>query len=309
MKRITISETGAGQSLQRFLAKTFPALPRSLMYKEIRRKNIKLNKKRTEAGAVLQAGDVLELYLKDDVLREKEKYYDFMQASAVLNIVFEDENILVIDKPAGVLCHPAGGDYTDNIVARVQRYLFEKGEWAPDKADFAPALANRIDRNTCGLVIAAKNAAALKILNEKIKSREIEKYYLAIVDGVPEKAQDTITSYLTKDSGKNKVFVSAVPVDGGKEIITGYTLLKTNGRQSLLEIDLKTGRTHQIRAQLAAIGLPIAGDGKYGDTHTRSRQQLCSYRLHFAFKEAGALSYLSGREFVSGSCNFFEKFE
>ncbi|MCD7722719.1 MAG: RluA family pseudouridine synthase [Clostridiales bacterium] len=309
MKSITITEADAGQSLQKFISKAFPRLPRALMYKEIRKKNIKLNKKRTAADAVLQSGDLIELYLKDDVLQEKEKYYDFMRASNALSVVFEDANIMVIDKPAGVLCHPAGGDYTDNIVARVQRYLYEKGEWSPETAEFSPALANRIDRNTCGLVMAAKNAAALKILNEKIKTHEIKKYYLAIVMGKPEKERETVTSYLTKNQEKNKVTVCPFPTPGCKEIITRYRLLKTNGSQSLLEIELKTGRTHQIRAQLAAMGMPIAGDGKYGNTHARSRQQLCSWRLCFDFNEAGALTYLSGREFTAKSCDFAKQFD
>lgn len=309
MKSFTISAGDAGRRVDRFIRKTFPTMPSSLMYKEIRKKNIKVNKKRTEPSAILNEGDIIELYLKDDVLEEKAKHYDFLDASNSLDIVYEDENILLLNKSAGLLCHPANGVYGDTLVARVQRYLYEKGEWSPKNGSFAPSLANRIDRNTSGIVIAAKNAEALKILNDKIKSREIEKYYLAAVHGIPEPKSGMLTSFITKDEKSNRVIVSDRETDGSKKAVTHYKTLEIRNNISLVEIKLETGRTHQIRAQFAHIGHPLVNDGKYGAEHGRYRQALCSYRIVFELKDAGRLDYLNGREFELKNCDVLRTFK
>ena len=310
MKSFTITKNDSGQRVDRFILKTFPKLPKSLMYKEIRKKNIKVNKKRTEPSSVLNEGDVIELYLKDDVLEEKAKHYDFLSASKQLDIVYEDENIILLNKKSGLLCHPDGNEYVDTLISRVKRYLYEKGEWNPDESGtFTPSLANRIDRNTSGIVIAAKNAEALRILNEKIKTREIEKYYITAVHGIPKKESDTLTAYLSKDEKKNMVTVSDTEFDGAKKIVTRYTVLESRNQISLLEIDLKTGRTHQIRAHLAHIGCPIVDDGKYGNNHGRSRQALCSYKLVFNMSDAGILNYLNGRTFEIKDCPIITDFK
>lgn len=310
MKSFTITNGDSGQRVDRFILKAFPTLPKSLMYKEIRKKNIKLNKKRTEPSAILKEGDVLEIYIKDDALTQRTKHYDFMTASKQLEIVYEDENIMILNKKAGLLCHPANGEYGDTLIARVQRRLYENGEWSPEtNAAFTPALANRIDRNTSGLVIAAKNAQSLKILNEKIKSREIEKYYLAAVHGKPEPESATITAYLIKDEKKNKVKVSDNEIIGSKKIITRYKTLDSRNNISLLEIKLETGRSHQIRAQLAHIGHPLVNDGKYGVEHGRYRQALCSYKLVFNMENAGILDYLNHREFQIENCEVLRTFK
>ena len=310
MKSFTITKNDSGQRVDRFILKTFPKLPKSLMYKEIRKKNIKVNKKRTEPNAVLNEGDVIELYLMDDVLEEKPKHYDFTGASRRLDIVYEDENIILLNKKTGLLCHPDGNEYVDTLISRVKRYLYEKGEWNPEESStFTPSLANRIDRNTSGIVIAAKNAESLRILNEKIKSREIEKYYITAVHGKPKRESDTLTAYLSKDEKKNMVTVSDTEFEGAKKIVTQYKVLDYRNNISLLEIDLKTGRTHQIRAHLAHLGHPIVDDGKYGDRHGRSRQALCSYKLVFNIKNAGILDYLSGREFEISDCEIINNFK
>ena len=310
MKSFTISKNDSGQRVDKFILKTFPKLPKSLMFKEIRKKNIKVNRKRTDASAVLNEGDVIELYLKDDVLEERVKHYDFTNASKKLDILYEDENIILLDKKAGLLCHPDGNEYVDTLISRVKRYLYEKGEWNPeDSSTFSPSLANRIDRNTGGVVIAAKNAEALRILNEKIKTRDIEKYYLTVVHGRMEKDSDTLTAYLTKDTRKNKVTVTEKETDNAKKIVTKYTVLEYQNGNSLLEIDLKTGRTHQIRAHMAYIGHPLLNDGKYGKEQGRYRQALYSYKLVFNMKDAGVLNYLDGRQFEVKNCELIKCFK
>ncbi len=310
MKSFTISKNDSGQRVDKFILKTFPKLPKSLMFKEIRKKNIKVNRKKTDASAILNEGDRIELYLNDEVLEEKIKHYDFMGASKQLDIIYEDDNIILIDKKVGLLCHPDGNEYVDTLISRVKRYLYEKGEWNPeDSSTFSPSLANRIDRNTGGIVITAKNAEALRILNDKIKNREIEKYYLTVVHGKMERESDTLTAYLTKDTKKNKVTVSDKETDKSKKIVTKYTVLDYQNGNSLLEIDLKTGRTHQIRAHMAYIGHPLLNDGKYGKEQGRYRQALYSYRLVFNMKDAGVLSYLDGKEFKIKNCGFINSFK
>lgn len=299
MKRIVVTANDSGQRLDKFLLKTFESLPASMMHKQIRKKNIKLNRKRCAPQQVISEGDVIELYLSDDLLIPKKKHYDFLGAPRLDGIVYEDENIIIIDKKQGVLCHPDGKEYVNTVVSSLKRYLFEKKEWKPDEENsFSPALANRLDRNTSGLVIGVKSYGALKILSEKIKKREVDKYYLALAEGKFEKESDTLTGYLTKDEKKNMVRVSDSESEGAKKIITSYRVLDYENGVSLVEIKLLTGRTHQIRAHLASIGHPLVGDGKYGSTHGRFRQELYSYKLRFDFKsDAGELNYLNGKEF------------
>lgn len=309
MKRIVITSGDAGTRLDRYILKTFDKMPKSLMFKEIRKKNIKINKKRCTPDQTLNEGDILELYLNDDVLEEKKKYFDFLKASSDLDIIYEDENILLINKKVGVLCHPDGRDYTDNIVARVKRYLYERGEWEPDKSLFAPCLANRIDRNTGGIVIACKNAISLKAVNEKIKSREIEKYYLCVARGKMKKESETLEAYLKKDEKKNMVEVSDKELDGYKKIVTRYRVLDYKDGASLLEIELLTGRTHQIRAHLAHIGHPLFGDGKYGKEQGRFRQALYSYKLKFSFEKDSPLAYLDSKVFEAKDIALLKDFK
>ena len=309
MKSFTITERDSGTRVDRFITKTFDRLPKSLMYKEIRKKNIKINKKRCTPEQILQTGDLLELYLKDDVLEERKKHYDFLKASTDLDIIYEDDNIILLNKRVGVLCHPDGRDYIDNIVARLKRYLYEKEEWDPEASAFTPALANRIDRNTGGIVIGAKNSRALKIINDKIKSREIEKYYLAVVHGKMNKSSELLSAYLTKNEKTNTVTVTDNKVDGAKQIITEYKVLDYYEGASLLEVKLHTGRTHQIRAHLAHIGHPLFGDGKYGIEQGRYRQALFSYKLAFNFSDENELGYLNNKVFQAENIEMLKNFK
>ncbi|MBQ1595899.1 MAG: RluA family pseudouridine synthase, partial [Clostridia bacterium] len=186
MKQLTIGKNDAGQRLDKFLQKNLPNLPQSLLYKYIRKKRIKVNGKRAEISTRLSVGDVLDLYINDEFFEKPEPTYDFLHAGTNLNILFEDENVLVLDKPVGLLAHPDDREYVDTLIGRVKRYLYEKGEYDPDaEQSFTPALVNRIDRNTGGIVLAAKTAEALRVLNQKMKDREIHKFYLCAVHGTP----------------------------------------------------------------------------------------------------------------------------
>ncbi|OJU08669.1 MAG: RNA pseudouridine synthase [Clostridiales bacterium 43-6] len=305
MKSFTITKNDAGQRLDKFITKAVPMLPKSLLYKYIRLKRIKLNGKRSEISAVLQVGDVLDCYVNDEFFVKPGPKHSFLSASTQLDIVYEDENILLADKKQGLLSHPDKDEYSDTLITRIQRYLYEKGEWNPNgENSFAPALANRIDRNTGGIVIAAKNAEALRILNEKIKTRELDKFYLCLVHGTLTKKEAVLTGFLEKNEDKNKVYIFNKPGISTKEIRTKYKVLKENGQYSLLEIELLTGRTHQIRAHLAFVGHPLLGDGKYGKLKADKQrgfyhQALYSYKLRFQFvTDSGSLSYLNNKEFT-----------
>ncbi len=303
MKEFIINRNDAGQRLDKFVSKAVPRLPQSLMYKAIRNKRIKLNGKRAEISSRLCEGDSVQMYLNDEFF-DTAAETEFLSAPSVLNIVYEDGNILLIDKKCGMVVHEDDEGTADTLINRIKHYLYDKGEYDPGgENSFAPALCNRLDRNTGGIVIAAKSAEALRILNQKIKDREIEKYYLCITVGVPPKKHDIITAYLKKNSEENTVAVTDRKTSANKTIVTEYTILKTDEKLSLLEIKLHTGRTHQIRAHMAHIGCPLLGDGKYGINRINkeykiNRQTLYSYKLKFSFSsDGGCLEYLNGKEF------------
>ena len=315
MQTVVIQKNDAGQRLDKFLTKTFRNLPVSMMYKYIRQKDIKRNGKRCTIADRLCEGDVLTLYIKDEFLIQAPTVHDFMSASRKLDIVYEDEHVLLLNKKAGLLCHPDDREFGDTLIGRVQRYLFEKGEYDPDAENsFAPALVNRIDRNTCGIVIAAKTAEALRVLNQKLRDRELHKYYLCLVHGTPSPASATLTAYLEKNEDQNRVYISKKPQAGARSIATRYTVLESRGGLSLLEIELLTGRTHQIRAHLASVGHPLLGDGKYGTNALNkgtgfSKQALCSYKLAFDFTTpAGELEYLNQKSFSITDIPFLQSF-
>lgn len=316
MKELTVGKNDAGQRLDRFVGKAVPLLPESLLQKYIRLKRIKLNGKGSKRDTRLNEGDVLSLYINDEFFEKPTERNSYLKVGAPrLDIVYEDENILLADKKPGVLCHSAGEWDYNTLIANIQAYAYQKGEWRPREENaFAPALCNRIDRNTGGIVIAAKNAEALRIINEKIKEREIEKYYLCVVRGRPKPAEGQLRGYIFKDAAKNRVYVRRKPEPGAKEALTHYRTLASQGGLSLVECRLGTGRTHQIRAQMAAAGTPLLGDGKYGSDRENKKlgedgQLLCSYRLEFAFRtDAGALNYLNGRSFSVSRVDFAEKY-
>lgn len=315
MKQLTVKSNDAGQRVDKFLTKAFPSLPQAMLYKGIRTKNIKLNRKRCQISDRLNEGDVLEVYLPDDVLTPPEYRFDFLKASKSLEIAYEDENILIADKKPGVIVHPDEEYQSDTLIARIQRYLYEKHEYDPDAENsFAPSLVNRIDRNTGGLVIAAKTASALRILNQKMKDREIKKEYLCIVHGIPKKKEATLTGYLVKNESQNRVYIDEKKSDNSKTIKTKYRVLASKNDLSLVEVDLLTGRTHQIRAHMASIGHPLLGDGKYGTNALNkgtgyTKQALYSYKMTFEFTtDAYELAYLNGKVIKAKNVPFLKEF-
>lgn len=315
MKEFTIGANDAGQRLDRFVAKAVPLLPDSLMQKYIRLKRIKRNGKRAERSDRLCEGDVLQLYVNDEFFDTPKQENAYLTVSVPkLNVVYEDENILLVDKKPGQAVHPHdGAEYGKTLIDHIQAYLYAKHEWRPREENaFAPALCNRIDRNTGGIVIAAKNAEALRIMNQKIKDRELEKKYLCIVHGTPKPASGRLEGYLFKDAVKNRVYVTKQPQKGAKTSVTLYKTLKSRDGLSLVECELITGRTHQIRAQMAAAGWPLLGDGKYGKLdkkYDRRFQALYSYKLRFAFTtDGGLLSYLDGKSFETASVDFVREY-
>ncbi len=315
MKELVITKNDAGQRLDRFLAKAVPLLPASLAQKYIRLKRIKLDGKRAERDTRLCEGNVLQLYINDEFFDEPRPENAYLTVAAPkLNVVYEDENLLLVDKRPGLAVHPHdGAEYGKTLIDHIQAYLYARGEWKPRAENsFTPALCNRIDRNTGGIVIAAKTAEALRILNQKIKDRELEKKYLCVVHGTPRPRAGTLEGYLFKDAKQNRVYVTEKPQPGAKTAVTRYRTLETRNGLSLVECELITGRTHQIRAMMAAAGTPLLGDGKYGKLDKRfdrKYQALYSYYLKFAFTtDAGALAYLNGREFTVEKVDFVEEF-
>jgi len=313
MRSFVIKENDADQRLDKFVLKVAANLSPSLMYKYLRKKAIKVNGKRAEGNARLQVGDLVELYINDEFFKEKSDDFRAISYRPALSIVYEDENLMLVDKKAGVPVHADDHGTRDTLINHVLLYLYEKGEYDPkEEQSFTPALCNRLDRNTGGIVIVAKNAAAGRALYEIVKYRQVEKRYLTLALGKLPKKEATLKAYLKKDSKENKVRIINEPREGFKEIITRYRVLKEGKAASLLEIELITGRTHQIRAHLAHIGHPVAGDLKYG-TAAENRglpfrhQALYAYSLEFKLPEEHFLAYLNGRKFQVKDV-YFEEF-
>jgi len=313
MKEFIITKNDATLRLDKFITKNCPTLPTSLMFKYIRTKRIKVNGKKAEISTRLSVGDVVSAYINDEFFTPVKPTYDFLSSPAKLDIVYEDENILLVDKRQGLLVHPDKNEYTNTLIGSIQHYLYKKGEFDPENENsFRPALANRIDRNTGGIVIAAKNAESLRILCDKIKDRELDKRYLTVVHGTPAKKEALLEGYLEKDEAQNRVFLSKNRSENSKSIKTRYRVLESKNDLSLLEIELLTGRTHQIRAHLSAIGHPLLGEGKYSKSNDKKlgfdKQALYSYSLEFKFtSDAGILNYLNGKRFTVKKVWFADK--
>ncbi len=303
MRELTVGKNDDGLKLEKFMARTFRTMPPSLIRKYIRLKCIRVNGVHGKPDTVLRQGDTLKFYISDEFF-EKKANSDLSRITPEFGVVYEDENIILMDKPVGLICQPDDRETYNTLSNQLIVYLTNKGEYDPAAENaFVPALCNRIDRNTQGIVIGAKNSPALMMLNEKIKNRELDKVYQCLVFGVPALAEADCTAYLRKDPKTNTVTISPRPKDGYKDIRTAYRTVATNGTVSLLEVTLYTGRTHQIRAHMAHLGYPLVGDTKYG-TAKQNRgypfrfQALSSCKLTFSFRsDAGVLNGLQGKTF------------
>ena len=316
MRELTIGKNDAGARLDRFLGKALPLLPPALAQKYIRIKRVKVNGGRAQRDQRLQEGDVLQLYINDEFFDKPSEENMFLTLfKPRLTVVYEDEHLLLADKPQGMVVHADETEKVNTLINHIQAYLYQKREWNPRWENaFAPALCNRIDRNTGGIVIAAKDAETLRLINEKIRLRELDKRYLCVTVGRPKWDSGRAECFLLKDEQKKQVSVYHRPVPGGKTAVTRYRTLETRGELSLLEVQLLTGRTHQIRATMADLGCPLLGDGKYGNgaanrRYGETRQALYSYRLTFDFPtDAGLLEYLRGRSFQVDHVPFRDKY-
>lgn len=295
MKSFVANENDASQRLDKYISK-IADIPKGLLYKFLRTGHIKVNKKKKDGSYILCTGDTVSFFIDDSFFKPLKEEAFLPAEPFLLDVVYENEDILLINKPEGLKSQP--DKKGENAVSEyVKSYLLNKGEYNPAlEKTFAPAICNRLDVNTSGLIIAAKNAEALRILNEKIKTREIKKFYRCIAVGVPDKKADILKGYILKDKAKNVSQIIKTEKKGSLSVKTGYKVLSSNDKHSLLEIELFTGRSHQIRAHMASIGHPLYGDFKYGGG--KGTQKLCAFRLAFAFtSDAGKLNYLKDKVF------------
>ena len=280
MRELVVKKNDANQRLDKFLLKKFKTMPKKMAYMYIRKKCVKVNGKKATPEVMLKENDLLTFYIKDEFFDNiQEENYEFLKAPKNLKIIYEDENIILLDKKPGVIVHQDKSYHFDCLLLRLHHYLYDNGEYNPKEENcFAPALVNRIDRNTGGIVIGAKNAESLRILNQKMKDRELHKFYLCLLINKPKKDNAILSDYLIKNEKTNKVTVLRNEKQGAKKILTKYSVLETNNNLTLCEVELLTGRTHQIRCHMSYLGYPLAGDDLYGGSLEHiSRQALhCS---------------------------------
>lgn len=322
MKEFIINSNDSEQRVDKFILKVCKNLPKSMMYKFIRTKKIKVNNKRCEISQRLQVGDKISMYINDDFFssmgdKDDNNNNDYNKLSSIskeISVVYEDKNILIVNKPVGLVVHADNNNTLDTLINRIKKYLIENGEYNPNEENsFAPALCNRLDRNTSGLVVCAKNSKSLRSVNQMIKENRVHKKYLCIVISKPPKSCDTLVAYHRKDNKSNLVTIIDTPKADFKQIITKYRYLKSIGNLHLIEIELVTGRTHQIRGHMAHIGSSLLGDNKYGNTSINKRykekyQCLCAYSIEFCPTDNDYLNYLNGKTFTTKDIPFIKKY-
>lgn len=338
MRQIKVGPNDANQRVDKFLTKTLVNLSGSLLYKLLRTKRIKLNGKKCEANSKISEGDIFTLYISDEFFPASEisgyeKYALPQYDLSTDEIAYEDENIVIIDKRSGITVHAGELHEQKNskgneiyLADKLIGYLYKKKEYIPENENsFCPSLCNRLDRNTAGLVIAAKNAESLRVMNQKIRDRELKKIYYCEIEGVPDKCSATLSDFHYKDKASNRVYIfktrekakSAFKVrydDDIRTVITKYKVIDSAYDRSLVQIELVTGRTHQIRAHMAFYGHPLIGDSKYGKVHSKDKtdlhQHLYSYSIEFIFStDAGVLSYLDRKKICGTPKDFMIKYK
>lgn len=307
MKEILIDKNESDQRLDRFLKKYLANAPQTFIYKMIRKKNIKVNDSRAQPETTIFEGDKIQLYLSDETIDKFIAEKTEIRSKLIPNIIYEDDNIILINKPAGLLSHGASKEFEENIVDSMISYLIQKGDFVPRiEKTFTPSICNRLDRNTSGIIIGAKNYQSLKAINEAIKNGHIRRFYKTIVKGNV-KEEKRAEGYLIKDEDKNKVEIYKEDIEGSKKITTHIKPLQNKNGYSMLEIELITGRTHQIRGHLASLGYPVIGDRKYGNREINmsfnegtglDNQLLHAYKVEFnGLSEE--FEYLNGKTFIS----------
>lgn len=284
MREFIISENDANQRLDKFITKVIPLLPKGLLYKSIRNKKIKVNRKRCEISTRLQVGDLVQCFISEEFFQD-DTPLEFLQVPKTLNIIYEDDDVLVIDKPHGLLSHKDQKEMQDNAHDRLLHYLYDRNQYQPHTS-FTPAFVHRLDRNTQGLMIAGKKAHSLRYLNEAMKQHTIHKYYLCIVEGKVKKDKDTIIAYHHKKEG-NQAEIQWEASEKATKIVTSYQVIERKQNHTLVEVELHGGKSHQIRAVLAKIGHPLLGDVKYGAKKdgTQHYHYLYAYKLYFDFND------------------------
>lgn len=305
MKELTITAPDAGKRLDRYLRAQLPLLSQGLCQKYLRLGRIKLNGRASEGSARIQSGDVVQLYISDELLQKPRPVDNLLSRFKYsLRIVYEDDNLLLVDKRPGIMVHADATEKLNTLVTHVRAYLYQKGEYdSMQKGAFAPAPCNRIDRFTGGIVIFAKNQPALHAMDALIRRHEVSKHYLCIILGQMRVTHGTLDNYILKPQGRRSVVVYDRPAPGAQHAITRYETLCADRDMSLMDCTLVTGRTHQIRAQFAHAGHPLLGDGQYGDPRESTRfgreyQALYAYRVDMDFAgDAGPLEYLRGQSF------------
>lgn len=301
MRQILIEENDANMRMDRFLKKYLPNAPTGVLYKSLRKKNIVLNGKKAKPKTMLSKGDKIKIFFKDETIEKFQGKEKIVRAKSYPKIVADFGEIIIINKPSGLLSHSSQQAAEENTVDQLITYLIDEGRYSPEEEHtFVPSICNRLDRNTSGLIIGATSSQALREMNELIRKRKVKKFYLTIVHGAMIEDRHYI-SYLEKDRNKNIVRSNSQ----GIEAEGNYRPLKNNGEYTLVEVELITGRTHQIRHQLQEMGYPILGDPKYGKKHLRTNpkassiktQLLHAYKLIFP-KLTGILAPLSEQEIV-----------
>lgn len=317
MREIEINENENEQRVDRFLKKYLANASAGFIYKMIRKKNIKVNGKRIKPDSMIYEGDKIQLYLAEETIKKFEADEEEARSNIKLNIVYEDDNIVLINKDLGMLSHGRGGEFEENVVDSLISYLIRKGDYVPRvERTFTPSICNRLDRNTSGLIIGAKNYNSLKLINEALKNLEIRRFYKTIVKGEMDKSSKE-TGYLIKDEERNRVRISSGDFEGSKEIITSINPMIAKNGYTLVEVELITGRTHQIRGHLSSLGYPLIGDRKYGlegvnkefrEIYGVENQILHSYRLEFNGL-TDTMEYLNGQSFEAPTNKLFKKIE